>query len=94
MESNPGLFGSAMGDLEDSVSVHLPPDEVTSISPIEDGAPNSATYTIPPVPVVFSKAKDAVYDQSVTNPLSARETQPLESLPVLLSKNAALICPD
>ena len=60
MESSPGLFGSAMGDLEDSVSVHLPPDEVTSISPIEDGAPNSATYTIPPVPVVFSKAKDAV----------------------------------
>jgi len=66
MDSNPGLLGSETGDLEVSVKLHFPPDDFTAISPIEDGAPNSATYTVPPVPVVFSSANDARYDQPVT----------------------------
>lgn len=60
MDNNPGLPRSATGDFDDSISAHLPPADVTSISPIEDGAPYSATYIMLPVPVVFSKAKDAV----------------------------------
>ena len=94
MDNSPGLFGSEMGDLADSVSVHFPLADFTTISPIEDGAPNSATYIIPPVPVVCCKAKDAVYAQSVTKPLSGRDTQPLETWPVLASKKAAVMLPD
>ena len=66
MDNNPGLFGLDTGDLGNSFKVQFPPADVTLISAIEDGAPNSATYTTPPVPVVFSKAKAPRYDHSVT----------------------------
>lgn len=59
MDNNPGLFGSATGEPEDSVSEHFPPAEFTLMIPMEDGAPYSATYNMPPVPAVFCRANDA-----------------------------------
>jgi hypothetical protein len=42
IESKPGLCGSITGDFGDSLSVHFPPLDFTSMTPIEPGEPNSA----------------------------------------------------
>ena len=94
MDNRPGLFPSSTGEWDDSVSVHFPPDDFTLTSPMEDGAPYSATYTTLPVPVVWSSAIDARYDQLLTKPFSGCDAQPLISFPLLLSKKAAVMVPD
>ena len=90
MDSNPGLFGSETGDPAASCSVHFWPDELSVTVAIPDTLLNSPTYTPLPLPVWLIGAMPVRYDQLVDSPLSGAEVQPLESLPVLLSKNRAV----
>ena len=83
---------SATGELAASANEHVPPLKVRRTMPIR--TPGSATYTGPPVPVRFAVARLAMNDHRLPYPYSGAEVHPADSVPLVLSKNAASTCPE
>lgn len=91
MDKSQLLLGSPIGDPVASAMEHFPFEALTLISAIEEGEPNSATYTLRPFPVWLANPRPARYDHAEEYPFSRFDTQPFVRVPLVLSKKAAVI---
>src|SRR3954471_2837840 len=87
------VVGASKGDAAASVSVHLPPLELTFTTAIPAIGPYSDRYSTEPVPVLSSVTGLAMNCQSSGKPRSLAEVQPRETFPVVALKNAAVTLP-